>query len=198
MPPITDHAQRRERIVNAACQVLATAGLDGFSMRRIAKAAGCTTGMVTHYFSSKRALVGAALDHIRQDHDDRARARLAADPSDPAAALAELLPLDPERANSLRVWLGFYAAAVADATLRRHQQRQRQRTPSFDIKLHLHSPSAGSRFLTGAVAQFTTAYKSKTNEPKHRLVCQFALLPLRTSFDFRGLCNIFFIAQLKV
>src|SRR5690625_269400 len=123
MPPITDHAQRRERIVNAACQVLATAGLDGFSMRRIAKAAGCTTGMVTHYFSSKRALVGAALDHIRRDHDDRARARLAADPSDPAAALAELLPLDPERANSLRVWLGFYAAAVADATLRRQHAR---------------------------------------------------------------------------
>src|SRR5699024_7689110 len=43
--------------------------------------------------------------------------------SAPGAALAELLPLDPERANSLRVWLGFYAAAVADATLRRQHAR---------------------------------------------------------------------------
>lgn len=123
MPRRVDHAQQRDRIVTATCQVLARDGLDGLSMRAIAAETGCTTGLVTHYFSSKRDLVGAALDHIRAAHEQRARARLAADPSDPEAALAELLPLDEQRADQLRVWLGFYAAAVGDAQLRRRHAR---------------------------------------------------------------------------
>lgn len=123
MPPRADRDERRERIVTAACRVLSTAGLDGLSMRRIAEAADCTTGMVTHYFASKHELVGAALDHVRRSHDARARAQLAADPADPVAALAELLPLDGQRAADMRVWLGFYAAAVADEDLRRQHVR---------------------------------------------------------------------------
>ena len=119
MPRSVDHAQQRQHIATAAYRVLARSGLDGLTMRAIAAEAGCTTGLVTHYFASKRELVSAALDHIRAAHDERARARIAGDPSDPAAALAELLPLDEQRASELRVWLGFYAAAVADTQLRR-------------------------------------------------------------------------------
>lgn len=123
MPRKVDHAQQRARIIDATCQVLARDGLDGLSMREIAVAAGCTTGLVTHYFSAKRELVSAALDHVTDMHARRARARLAADPSDPTAALAELLPLDDQRATELRVWLGFYAAAVADTWLRDQHAR---------------------------------------------------------------------------
>lgn len=118
MPRKVDHAQQRSRIIDATCRVLAREGLDGLSMREIAAQADCTTGLVTHYFSSKRELVGAALDHVTTVHEQRARAQLAAYPSDPATALAELLPLDDRRASELRVWLGFYAAAVTDPRLR--------------------------------------------------------------------------------
>lgn len=123
MPRKVDHAQQRVRIVTATCKVLARLGLDGLSMREVAAEAGCTTGLVTHYFSSKRDMVSVALEYIRTTHEQRARAQLAADPSDPTAALAELLPLDTQRTDELRVWLGFYAAAVGDPELRHQHAR---------------------------------------------------------------------------
>ncbi|MDN5859246.1 MAG: hypothetical protein L0H84_11545, partial [Pseudonocardia sp.] len=49
--------------------------------------AGCTTGLVTHYFSAKRELVGAALEHIRAAHERRAWACPAADPGDPGRSV---------------------------------------------------------------------------------------------------------------
>lgn len=150
MPTKTDHDERRERIVIAACRVLSSSGLEGLSMRRIAAAADCTTGMVTHYFSSKRELVGAALDSVRQVHDERARVRFAADPSDPVEAFGELLPLDEERAQAMRVWLGFYAAAVADDGLRHQHVRiyTRWRTELSAALAELGAPGGEAREQT--------------------------------------------------
>ncbi|MGH3177968.1 MAG: TetR/AcrR family transcriptional regulator, partial [Streptosporangiaceae bacterium] len=52
MPKVVDHAARRAELVDAAWRVIAEEGLEAATMRRIAEAAGCTTGRVTHYFDS--------------------------------------------------------------------------------------------------------------------------------------------------
>lgn len=57
-----DHAQRRTDLARAACAVIARSGVDGATMRAVAAEAGCTTGMVRHYYADRQELVVAALD----------------------------------------------------------------------------------------------------------------------------------------
>ncbi len=117
MPRSVDHAQRRHLVVAAARSVLARDGLSGLSMRSIAAEAGCTTGLVTHYFRDKQEVVSAAMSDNASRQSDRARDRFAGKVADAAEALAELLPLDEQRADETRVWLAFYAQAVGSPDL---------------------------------------------------------------------------------
>ena len=50
MPKVVDHAQRRDEIALAACQVVAKYGFEQATVARIARAAGYTTGMVGALF----------------------------------------------------------------------------------------------------------------------------------------------------
>ena len=58
---------RRERIISAASQVFNEEGLDGASMRRIAKAAGCTTGAIYPLFKSKEEIYAELLQRSLRD-----------------------------------------------------------------------------------------------------------------------------------
>jgi AcrR family transcriptional regulator len=53
--------RRREQFLDAALAVFAAKGVDGTSVKDIAKAASGTPGLLYHYFSSKEALVAAVL-----------------------------------------------------------------------------------------------------------------------------------------
>ena len=60
MPRVVDHEERREAIAEATWRVIERAGPDGANMREIAREAGYTTGVVTHYFRDKRELMAFA------------------------------------------------------------------------------------------------------------------------------------------
>lgn len=122
MPKSVDHAQRRRLVIAAARRVLARDGLAGLSMRSVATEAGCTTGLVTHYFQDRQDLVSAVMGDNADRQADRARARFDGGIAGALDALAELLPLDDPRADETRVWLAFYAQAVGSpALLARHE-----------------------------------------------------------------------------
>lgn len=53
--------RRREQFIDAALSVFAAKGVDGTSIKDIAKAASVTPGLLYHYFSSKEELVAAVL-----------------------------------------------------------------------------------------------------------------------------------------
>ncbi|WP_314035629.1 TetR/AcrR family transcriptional regulator [Dietzia sp. CH92] len=57
--PKSDEARRL--IAEAACDLVADAGMDHLSMRRVASRLGVTTGYITHYYSGKNDLLEAAL-----------------------------------------------------------------------------------------------------------------------------------------
>ena len=128
VPKIVDHDLRRIAIVEATCDVIATEGLEAATMRRIAQRTGSTTGLVTHYFDSKRDLLLAALRSVHRaagrrmldatesgDRDQRSAVE---------AVIEEALPLDAERLNEWRVWLAFWAQASLDDELRREQHHR--------------------------------------------------------------------------
>jgi AcrR family transcriptional regulator len=68
VPSLSD--QRRLQLTNAVIECVSEFGFDGASMRTIAKRAGVSTGMLLHYFSSKKDLVNAAIaESLRRSAD---------------------------------------------------------------------------------------------------------------------------------
>jgi TetR/AcrR family transcriptional repressor of bet genes len=108
------------QLSRAVWDVLANQGIERLTIRAVAAAAGCTTGLVMHRYPNRQAL----LRHARQLLHERTRERvesLEADATDAKAALravlAQGLVLDEETASESIVWVGFLAAAVGDDQL---------------------------------------------------------------------------------
>lgn len=119
MPKVVDHVERRHQIAEAACAVVAREGLEGATVREIARAAGCSTGVLAHYFADKPALLGLALTTAGDRTAERMRSHLEVEPAFEAlrAVAQEALPLDERRREEWHVWLAFWGQASADAAL---------------------------------------------------------------------------------
>ena len=111
-----DPAQRPSEIVEAAFRLLAEGGVEAATMRRVATAAGATTGRVTHYFESRVELLVAAVQEVERRRQQRIADH---DGLDPAArlraVLMERLPLDSDRVNEVRVWLALASTNLPEA-----------------------------------------------------------------------------------
>lgn len=62
MPRSVDQADQKHRIARAAWAVIGEVGLERASLRQIAQRAACTTGLLTHLFADRTALIAHALD----------------------------------------------------------------------------------------------------------------------------------------
>lgn len=110
-------------------RVLAAHGFGGLTLRAVAAEMGATTGLLTHYFPSKRALLRHALEVL--DRHSAGRPRPAAERAGEAsglvmlrATLLDILPLDAESAASNRIWVASWDVALADPELaQEHAER---------------------------------------------------------------------------
>lgn len=127
MPKFVDHDQRRRELLEATAAVIAAEGIQAATVRRIAQQAGCTTGLVTHYFAEKDDLIIGALRHVHAAAAGRmrmARGRHAAGLGALRAVLLEALPLTSAGQFEWRVWLSFWGVAWASAPLSaEHRER---------------------------------------------------------------------------
>lgn len=124
MPKIVDAEMQRRAIAQAAIEVIGASGLESARLRDVARAAGVTTGAVTHYFDGKDEVLLAALDDIVQRILRRApKAAAGLGLGDALFEMAyENLPLDSEKRAEWRVWLAFWGGAMGDERLRaRHR-----------------------------------------------------------------------------
>lgn len=125
MPRVVDHNERREQVAEAAWRVIERDGPEAASMRGIAREAGYTTGVITHYFADKRELMAFAFGLMV----NRSAARMieSGEKTGIAGALAEILPLDSERRRETTVWLALMGASLTDPELAKElRQRYRQ------------------------------------------------------------------------
>lgn len=138
MPKVVDHEEQRARFIQTSLTLVASEGLAGLTMRRVAAGSGCTTGAVTHYFASRQQLVVATLRAAHYTAGGRMEA-VAARPGAPKRRLLgivlEALPLDEVRLQEWRVWMAFWAAAVSSRSL---QQENRRRYQEWRAALELH------------------------------------------------------------
>ena len=123
VPRVVDHERRRREIAEAAWRAVARSGLEAATVREIASEAGCSTGVLAHYFEDKDALLVHTLHVSIERAIERFGRRGAGERGLGAlrAVLREALPLDAERAEEMKVWLEFWARAARDEALRAEQ-----------------------------------------------------------------------------
>lgn len=119
MPKIVDHDARRDQIALVACRVVAQYGFDQATIVRIAREAGYTTGMVAHYFDTKRDIIIAALRLILRRVEERLTRSGAGEQPDLVSVLTEALPVDEIRYSECAFWMAFWGQVPADRRLRR-------------------------------------------------------------------------------
>jgi TetR/AcrR family transcriptional repressor of bet genes len=117
MPKIVDHERRRDEIALIACRVVAQHGFEQATIVRIARAAGCTTGMIAHYFDTKQDIIVGALRLILRRIEERLTHVDGA--ADLLTLLSEALPIDEARYMECAVWMAFWGQVPADRRLRR-------------------------------------------------------------------------------
>ena len=122
MPKVVDSEQRRAELTRVTAGEIARVGLDGVTLREIARAGGWTTGIVSHYFVDKRDLLLATFRSRADAARDRIDVSLAGGASMLDAIVDSALPLDEEGALNWKVWLAFWGAAVGDPELSAAQQ----------------------------------------------------------------------------
>ncbi len=64
MPKIVDHDAQRVKFAEAAMRLIAREGIEGVTMRAVAREAGLSYGSLFHYFDSKDELLMHAIRHL--------------------------------------------------------------------------------------------------------------------------------------
>ncbi|GHH71137.1 hypothetical protein GCM10017673_24070 [Streptosporangium violaceochromogenes] len=126
MPRNVDHGKRREEVVEAARRVILREGIEAATTRAIAREAGYSNGVLTHYFAGKDDIMVATLRSSRRRVVERLRDGLAGRGG--MAALRELLlgglPLDDERVRERGLELGFWSRSLTSPAVRRAQRAE--------------------------------------------------------------------------
>lgn len=116
MPPAPgDHEARRRDVSEAVWRVLAAHGFSHMTLRAVAAEMGVSTGLLTHYFATKRALVQYA--HTLAEQNTNVPVRPPEGLSSLRKTLLDVLPLTPEATAMNRVWVSFWDAAIGDPEL---------------------------------------------------------------------------------
>jgi AcrR family transcriptional regulator len=113
----------RERILEAACDLIAADGIDEVRIARVATRAGASTALVHHYFSTREELLEQALTHSfeRAGEDRFGGPPEAAEESATdglARAIADCLPLPGPQEREWVLWVELWLRAVRDPDLR--------------------------------------------------------------------------------
>jgi DNA-binding transcriptional regulator YbjK len=118
----TTQGVARERMIEAAIDVLREAGIEGLTHRRVAAAAGVPLGSITYYFSSMEGLLVAALEttahrDIQEMRDELGRLPAGASLAETMARHIARRASDEDRQGSVLA-IELYAAALRRQSIR--------------------------------------------------------------------------------
>jgi AcrR family transcriptional regulator len=105
----------RERILDVACELISSQGMDDVRVARIARAAGVSTALVHYHFATREALLGEALRHSYARAAE-ARTSLRAGTGSSARLLARMiehcLPMPGRLEREWVLWVELWLRAV--------------------------------------------------------------------------------------
>ncbi len=114
-------SETADRILEAACELIAEDGIDEVRIARVAQRAGASTSLVHHYFSTREELLEQALIHsFEQAGDERFGAEVAAGGAVEtlAAAIRDSLPYPGGQEREWVLWVELWLRAVREPGLR--------------------------------------------------------------------------------
>ncbi|MCX2839854.1 TetR/AcrR family transcriptional regulator [Salinimicrobium sp. MT39] len=114
MPKIVDHNLRKKQIAEASWRVILEQGMEGATVRNIAKEAGLSLGALRHYFSTQDELLEFAMKLVMERATDRIE-KIAVKELPPKdmilKILMQLVPTNPETLAEMEVWFTFISYA---------------------------------------------------------------------------------------
>ncbi|GAA3030014.1 TetR family transcriptional regulator C-terminal domain-containing protein [Streptosporangium longisporum] len=149
MPKIVDHGERREEVVEAARRIILRDGIEAATTRAIAREAGYSNGVLTHYFADKDDIMLSALRSSHRRIVERLRGKLAGLTG--LAALRELLldnlPLDEERVAESGLEVGFWSRSMTSPALLEAQRAEAEEL-RYLVRSLLGSAAANGEIVT--------------------------------------------------
>ena len=140
MPKIVDHEERRRHLGELAYHLITEQGYDAATFRSLAESAGCTTGMIVHYFPTRDDILLAALAHA--EGITRDRMDYCFNNYEGIEALRQCLyaviPADKTLGRQWRLWITFWGRAANNDVVNTRQSEAyaeaRSRWAEFVIK----------------------------------------------------------------
>lgn len=126
MPKIVDHDAKRREIIEATWRVIDASGLAGTTIREIAREAGCSSGVLSHYFKDREDILASAMVMAHRRVRDRTDKQIAylSGLSALRVLMLESLPLDEQRVLEARIEACFWGAAVGNDQLMHSQNSE--------------------------------------------------------------------------
>ena len=178
MPKLVDHAARREQIADAVLRSVARRGLEATTVREVAEEAGCSTGVLAHYFRDKKEMLQFALNVATRRATKRAlKAAARRAPGDGLReVLLGALPLDAGRRAEWTIWVAFIGSATAEPQFAKEQEDRYTywRATIFDLLRRAQAEGAVRRGLD-------------LDDAADRIVADIDGLGIRALFDPKGM-----------
>ncbi|MFG2874576.1 TetR/AcrR family transcriptional regulator [Streptomyces sp. NPDC048337] len=114
--------ETRERILTAACEVIADIGFENVSMRKVAEHAGVSKALLHYHFDTREKLFAEAMTHSFAQTgtgiDTEADAGTASASVALARVLRSMLPTDAELRQDWKLWQELWVRAQRDPAAR--------------------------------------------------------------------------------
>lgn len=127
MPKVGMQPIRRQQLIEATLQAVDQVGLGDASIALIARLAGVSNGIISHYFQDKNGLIAATMSYVMKMLSEGVSARREALHEDtPRAHLQAIIEgnFDASQVNgpAMKTWLAFWASSMHQPSLHRLQR----------------------------------------------------------------------------
>ncbi|MDP3846757.1 MAG: transcriptional regulator BetI [Pseudomonas sp.] len=127
MPKVGMQPIRRKQLIDATLTAVDQVGMHDASIALIAKLAGVSNGIISHYFQDKGGLLEATMRHLmNQLIEVQRERRLALEQDTPLLHLRTIIQsnFDDSQVNgpAMKTWLAFWASSMHQPSLQRLQR----------------------------------------------------------------------------
>ena len=127
MPKVGMQPIRRQQLIEATLQAVDQVGMGDASIALIARLAGVSNGIISHYFQDKNGLIAATMRYLMTALSESVTARRQAlADSSPRAHLQVIIEgnFDASQVNgpAMKTWLAFWATSMHQPSLHRLQR----------------------------------------------------------------------------
>jgi TetR/AcrR family transcriptional regulator, transcriptional repressor of bet genes len=174
MPKVGMQPIRRQQLIEATLQAVDQVGLGDASIALIARLAGVSNGIISHYFRDKNGLIAATMGYIMNMLNEGVRARRQALTDDsPRAHLKVIIEgnFDASQVNgpAMKTWLAFWASSMHQPDLHRLQRINDHRLYSNLCCLWLRGALSGDAFDTDQAIRIAYEYMDLQLAKQHTL-----------------------------